>query len=88
MSTTPVGQQPNPTPEQLSAALREARAKAKKQIPHSRQVSLGMSKEMPGGRKKRRRKSRRKSRKTKRKSRKGKNKRKTRRKKRSRRRRK
>tara|TARA_B100000927_G_scaffold233012_1_gene193217 strand:+ start:28 stop:270 length:243 start_codon:yes stop_codon:yes gene_type:complete len=79
MSTTPVGQGTNPTPEQVAAALHEARAALKKK--------KNPNAHMPGGRKKRRRKSRRKSRKTKRKSRKGKKKRKTRRKKRSRRRR-
>ena len=30
MSITPVGQQPNPTPQQLSTALREARATARR----------------------------------------------------------
>ena len=79
MSTTPVDQAPNPTPQSIATALQEARAAVKNKKKPNAPIA--------GGRKKRRRKSRRKSRKSRRKSRKGKKKRKTRRKKRSRRRR-
>ena len=81
MSTTPVGQQPNPTPEEIAAALVQDRKDAAARARLKRKVESGEMREMPGGRKKRRRKSRRKSRKTKRKSRIGKKKRKARRKK-------
>ena len=85
MSITPVGQQPNPTPQSICCFTKQGSKGTRRN--HTVDKCTYISKEMPGGRKKRRRKSRRKSRKTKRKSRKGKKKRKTRRKKRSRRRR-
>ena len=66
MSTTPTGQQPNPTSASISSALVQARKEALRKARWEKQAKIGRRASTPGGRRKRRRKSR-KKRKTKRK---------------------
>ena len=75
MSTTPTGQQPNPTPASISSALEQVRKEALRKARWEKQAKIGRRASTPGGRRKRRRKSRRKKRKSHKKRRKGRKKR-------------
>ena len=75
MSTTPTGQQPNPTPASISSALEQVRKEALIKARWEKQAKIGLRASTPGGRRKRRKKSHRKKRKSHRKKRKTKRKR-------------
>ncbi len=87
MSTTPTGQQPNPTPASINSALEQVRKEALRKARWDKQTNTGLRASTPGGRRKRRKKLHRKKRKSHKKRRKSRKKRRKSRKKRTKRRR-